>query len=171
MPEVGQNRITAMTQSRSDWCISRQVCALACVTYGNAPTGAVCARCSSRAELLKALHASSSALSPSAPSPNAPSPNARSPDAPRSSDAPRSPTCPRRNAPRANAPTCASRASAHGACPSPSSTTATRTRSCSMKRPSRTPRSSSPRRAPMPGARRTVCDVCCVRHALLGGRR
>ena len=24
MPEVGQNRITSMTQSRSDWCISRQ---------------------------------------------------------------------------------------------------------------------------------------------------
>jgi isoleucyl-tRNA synthetase len=24
MPAVGQNRITAMTQSRSDWCISRQ---------------------------------------------------------------------------------------------------------------------------------------------------
>ena len=23
-PEVGRNRITAMTQSRSDWCISRQ---------------------------------------------------------------------------------------------------------------------------------------------------
>ena len=24
MPEIGRNRITAMTQSRSDWCISRQ---------------------------------------------------------------------------------------------------------------------------------------------------
>ena len=24
IPEVGRNRITAMTQSRSDWCISRQ---------------------------------------------------------------------------------------------------------------------------------------------------
>ena len=24
IPEVGRNRITAMTQSRSDWCISRR---------------------------------------------------------------------------------------------------------------------------------------------------